>query len=199
MAEKEIEVLVVDDERTICDLLDDALTEWGYKCTTAINGRRALQELEKKRFDVILLDIRLPGMSGMDVLQEIWLHHADTPAIMITGVDDVDTSVQAMKMGASDYIVKPLDLDKLAASIETALKAKQAVPKTSPEMEAIARGVEVRLDPSFNYWRAVTQSTTEIARRLGVAEEEIQQWVISKTEVDSEKSKLVDSVEDESE
>ena len=199
MAEKEIEVLVVDDERTICDLLDDALTEWGYKCTTAISGRRALQELEKKRFDVILLDIRLPGMSGIDVLQEIWLHHADTPAIMITGVDDVDTSVQAMKMGASDYIVKPLDLDKLAASIETALKAKRATPKTSPEMEAIARGVEARLDPSFSYWREVTQSTTEIARRLGVAEKEIQQWVISKTEVDSEKSKLVDSVEDESE
>ena len=199
MAEKEIEVLVVDDERTICNLLSDALTEWGYRVTIAISGRRALQELEKRNFDVILLDIRLPGMSGMDVLQEIWLHHAGTPTIMITGVNDVDTSVQAMKMGASDYIVKPLDLDKLAASIKTALKAKKKEPKTSPEIEAIARGVEARLDPSFNYWRAVTQSTTEIARELGVAEKDIEQWVLSKTRIDTEKGKLFDSVEDESE
>ena len=146
-----------------------------------------------------MLDIRLPGMSGIDVLQEIWLHHVDIPTIMITGVNDVDTSVQAMKLGASDYIVKPIDLDRLAASIETALKAKRAAPKTSPEMESIARGVEARLDPSFSHWRAVTQSTTEIARRLGVAEKEIQQWVISKTKTGSEKSKLVDSVEDEAE
>ena len=101
-----------------------------------------------------------------------------------------------MKLGASDYIVKPLDLEKVANSIEAALKARQAAPKPSAKMEAIAHGVEARLDPSSILSNTVTQKSVEIAQRLGIAAEEIKQWAKVKSKLDSEKSKLFGSSAD---
>ncbi len=122
MVSKKPNVLIVDDEQVVCDLLHDELSERGYLCTTVLSGDDALGKLAKQDFDVVLLDIRLPGMSGMEVLREIWLNHGNTATIMITAVNDVDTAVEAMKLGASDYIVKPFDLDRVNTSIRAALK-----------------------------------------------------------------------------
>ncbi len=196
MTKQATRVIVVDDDRIVCDFLQSALAELGYQCTTVLSGSRALQELETQKYDVMLLDIRLPGMSGMDVLREIWLNHSNTATIMITGINDIDTAVESMKLGASDYIVKPLDLEKVANSIEAALKARQAAPKPSTKMEAIAHGVEARLDPSSILSKTVTQKSVEIAQRLGIAEEEIKQWAEVKSKLDSEKSKLFGSSAD---
>ena len=121
MGDKKARVLIVDDEQVVCDLLHDDLSDRGYLCATALNGDEALKNLAKQDFDVVLLDIRLPGMSGMEVLREIWLNHSKTATIMITAVNDVDTAVEAMKLGASDYIVKPFELDRVDASIRTTL------------------------------------------------------------------------------
>ena len=108
--------------------------------------------------------------------------------IMITAINDVDTAVEAMKLGALDYIVKPLDLDKVSASIDTALETKEATAsKPSASIDAIALGVEVKLDPLSNYSKLVTERTVEVARRLGIDEEEIQQWVAERARLDSSK------------
>jgi len=180
MGSKKARVLIVDDEQVVCDLLHDELSDRGYLCATALNGHEALKNLAKQDFDVILLDIRLPGMSGMEVLREIWLNHINTATIMITAVNDVDTAVEAMRLGASDYIVKPFKLDKIAASIRTALETKQVAEKPPAEMEAIASGVEAKLDPFSAYSKVVTQRTIKIAQQLGIAEEEIQRWEAAK-------------------
>lgn len=177
---KKLSVLVVDDEPALCNLLSEALTCRGYECSTTLTGDDALAYLSVQEFDVVLLDIRLPGMSGMEVLREIWLNHHNIATIMMTAVNDVDTAVEAMKLGASDYIVKPFELDKVDASMRTAFEAKLAVKEPLPEMDAIARGVEAKFDPFSAHSKVVTQRTVEIARQLGIAEEEIQRWAASK-------------------
>lgn len=193
MAGKNPRVLIVDDEPVVCDLLHEGLSERGYLCTAVLNGNDALAKLAKEDFDVVLLDIRLPGMSGMDVLREIWLNHSNTAAIMITAIKDVDTAVEAMKLGASDYIVKPFDLDRVEASIHTTLETKPAADKPPTELDAIAHGIEAKLDSlTLNAW-VVTQRTTGIARQLGIAEEEIQRWITARTELDTKRGKIIKS------
>jgi len=142
-------------------------------------------------FDAVLLDIRLPGMSGMEVLREIWLNHGKTATIMITAVNDVDTAVEAIKLGASDYIVKPFELDKVATSIRTALKTKLATGKVSSDMDILARGVERKVESITHYSWIVTERTIGVARQLGIAEEEIQRWVEMRAELDSEKERAI--------
>ena len=186
-------LLIVDDEQVVCDVLHDELTERGYLCTTVLNGDDALTKLAAEGFDVVLLDIRLPGMSGMEVLHEIWLNHRDTATIMITAVNDVDTAVEAIKYGATDYIVKPFDLDRVHTSICAALWSQQGngATKASTQMDAIALGVEARLAPFFTMSRVVTKRTIEVARQLGIAEEEIQRWEEAKQGLDSKRDTLI--------
>ena len=193
MVNKKPSVLIVDDEQVVCDVLYEELSERDYLCATALSGKDALAKLATEDFAVVLLDIRLPGMSGMEVLREIWLNHSNAATIMITAVNDVSTAVEAMKLGASDYLVKPFDLDRVATSIHTALETKQAAQKSPTEIDAIARGVEVKLDPFPAFSRVVTERTIDIARQLDIAEAEIQQWASAKTVLDSERNKVTKS------
>lgn len=174
-------ILIVDDNPVLCDVLQDELSERGYQCTTVLDGSSALAKLANQDFDAILLDIRLPGISGMEVLRKIRLEHEKTATIMVTAVDDVATAVEAMKLGASEYIVKPFDLDAVDASIHAALKAKRVGSKPSSELDAIARGVDLKLDPFSTYAKMITERTVDVARKLGIDEAEIQHWVANKS------------------
>ena len=185
MTPKKPRVLIVDDEQVVCDLLREELSERGYLCTTVLSGNDALAKLDKEDFDVVLLDIRMPGMSGMDVLREVWSNHSHTAVIMITAVNDVDTAVQAIQLGASAYIVKPFELDRIDASIRAALESKPATDKSLAEMDAIARGVESKVDPG--HFKMLTRKTIDIARKLGIAEHEIQKWAAAKAQFDSKR------------
>ena len=193
MVSKKPSVLIVDDEQVVCDLLHNELSEGGYLCTTALDGNDALAKLAIQDFDVVLLDIKLPGMSGMEVLQEIWLNHGNTATIMITAINDVGTAVEAMKLGASDYIVKPFGLDRVDTSMRTALEAKRAVQKSPTEMDAIVIGVEAKLDPFSSYSKIVTQRTIDIARQLSIPEEKIQRWALAKAKLDSDRDRVIRS------
>ncbi len=199
MAPKKPSVLIVDDEQVVCDLLYDELSEQGYQCTTALSGDDALAKLAEQDFEAVLLDIRLPGMSGMEVLRETWLNHRNAATIMITAVNDVSAAVEAMKLGASDYIVKPFDLDRVNTSIRTALEVKSAISKPVAEIDAIAQGVEAKLDPFSAFSRVVVQRTVDIAQQLGFAEEEIQQWAAIKATLDEERKRIVKSPPDKPE
>ncbi len=190
MINKKLSVLVVDDEQVICDVLYEGLSERGYKCTTVLSGKDALAKVAAEDFDAVLLDIRLPGMSGMEVLRELWLNHGNTATIMITAINDVNTAVEAMKLGASDYLVKPFELDKIETSIRTAIDTKQTTGKSSTQMDSIARGVEAKFDPLSSYSKLVTQKTIDIAQQLGIAEEEIQRWAATKATLDSKKDSV---------
>jgi len=106
-------VLVVEDDGDLRDLLVETLTRWGYHVTSAGNGTEALTLLEGRLFDVALLDIWLPGKDGLQLLEEIKRHDSALEVVMMTGDPLVSTAVQALKAGAYDYLIKPLNLEEL--------------------------------------------------------------------------------------
>lgn len=113
-------VLVVDDEEPIRDVLNQALGRQGYETLSAASGEEALTVLSQTDVDVMLLDVRTPGLSGLDVLRELQSHNHEIPTIMVTVASDVQTVVDAMKSGAHDYIVKPFDMDELMLKVQNA-------------------------------------------------------------------------------
>src|SRR3989442_13230241 len=106
-------VLVVEDDGDLRDLLVETLTRWGCHVTSAGNGTEALTLLEGRLFDVALLDIWLPGHVGLPLLEEIKRHDSTLEVVMMTGDPLVSTAVQALKAGAYDYLIKPLNLEQL--------------------------------------------------------------------------------------
>jgi len=108
-----MKILMVDDEKQIGCLLDDFLSQKGYQVITATSGEEALEKLEEESPHLILLDIRMPGMDGMECLRRIKAKDEKIGVIMTTGVGDMETINEALKLGVNDYILKPIDLDYL--------------------------------------------------------------------------------------
>src|SRR5262245_19145582 len=100
-------VLVVDVEAVICDFLRDFLEFEGFRAETAHSGEEAVDLLKKHTFDLLLTDLKMPGMGGLDLLHRITDSEADTVMIIMTGYGTVETAIEAMKKGAFDYILKP--------------------------------------------------------------------------------------------
>lgn len=106
-------VLVVDDEEALLDILSRWLARGGYEVDKAAGGREAANMLASNTYDVIVSDISMPGLDGMGVLQMARERDADVPVILATGAPDLGSAIEAIRKGAFDYLVKPLDLDKL--------------------------------------------------------------------------------------
>lgn len=115
-----IKILVVDDEKPICDLIDLNLSSAGYHCTTVQDGTAAIEMIEKEEFDLILLDIMLPGVDGYDVME--YVRPLGVPVIFITAKHEVKDRVKGLKLGADDYLVKPFDVVELLARVEAVLR-----------------------------------------------------------------------------
>ena len=118
-------VLVVDDEPSICDILARTVETLGYPWQVSPSGDQALREMCSRDFALVLSDIRMPGVDGLELLRRVISHHPHTAFIMITAVADVETAVSALRMGAYDYIVKPFDIDDVTERIESALIRRQ--------------------------------------------------------------------------
>ena len=117
-------VLIVDDDTDIRGLLGEALTRWGYDPTLAANGREAVDLVSHRIFDAALVDIWMPEMDGLQVLQEIKRHDPALEVVMLTGNPMVETAVQALKSGAYDYLIKPLNLDELQHLMQQVLEKR---------------------------------------------------------------------------
>ena len=115
-------ILIVDDEPFNLDLLAQEVRELGYDVERARDGAEALTRTESYRPDLMLLDYMMPGMNGLDVLQEIRRREWDVPVIMITAHGSIDVAVQAMKLGAADFIEKPFEPDHMAVIIRKVLE-----------------------------------------------------------------------------
>ena len=115
-----IKILVVDDEKSICDLIDLNLSASGYHCQSVQNGLDAIDLIEKENFDLILLDIMLPGAGGYDVME--YIRPLKIPVIFITAKHEVKDRVKGLKLGADDYLVKPFDVVELIARVEAVLR-----------------------------------------------------------------------------
>ena len=118
-------LLVVDDERSMRELLSIVLRREGYDVTLAENGRAAIEHLESGRFDLLISDIKMPDMTGVDVLRAAKRLDPDILGIMITAFASADTAIEAMRLGAHDYLSKPFDVDELKMKVRNALEQRQ--------------------------------------------------------------------------
>jgi diguanylate cyclase (GGDEF)-like protein/PAS domain S-box-containing protein len=135
-------ILVVDDQETNRDLLKRRLERKGYKVETADSGVTALNCIERQKYDLVMLDVEMPGMTGLDVLSEIrrTRSHLQLPVIMVTGRTESEDIIKALNLGANDYITKPVDMPVAAARIQTHLSLKwtEEALRESEERYALA-------------------------------------------------------------
>ena len=129
-------VLLVDDEKDFIEMLSLRLKEVGEKITVAYSGQEGLDALGKADIDVVILDIKMPGMDGIETLTEIKKKHPLVEVIMLTGHGSTETAVQGMKLGAFDYLMKPADFNDLNAKLEGARKRKDEQEERIRKAEA---------------------------------------------------------------
>jgi two-component system nitrogen regulation response regulator NtrX len=118
-------VLVVDDEQGIRQVLEDVLGDEGYQVTAVENGFQALEVLARETIDLVILDVWLPNMGGIDVLKRIKQDWPDVEVVVISGHANINMAVQAVKIGAFDFLEKPLSLEKTITVVENALKLEE--------------------------------------------------------------------------
>ena len=131
-------VLLVDDEKDFVEMLSLRLNESGEKVIAAHSGKECLEKLEKTDVDVVILDIKMPGMDGIETLKEIKKRFPLVEVIMLTGHGTTETAVKGMKLGAIDYLLKPADFNDLTTKLVAAGKRKD-------EQEERIRKAEERL------------------------------------------------------
>lgn len=125
-------VLVVDDDEKICWAFTQFLESENYNPTIANSAEEGLRRIESDKPDVVLLDVNLPGMSGLEALSEIKIHHPWVIVVIITAYDDVETTIEAMRLHAFDFVPKPIDLDVVKSVLERAFRT-QSVRSTLPD------------------------------------------------------------------
>ena len=131
-------ILVIDDERAIRNSLKEILEYEKHRVSLASNGLEGLELLKKEQFDALLLDIKMEGMDGMEVLEQVSKEYPDLPVVMISGHGTVDTAVKAIKMGAFDFIEKPLDLNRLLITLRNAMDKGKLVTETKTLRKKVA-------------------------------------------------------------
>jgi cyclic di-GMP phosphodiesterase len=195
-------ILVVDDELATRKLLTVMLGEAGLPCKAAACAEEGLMALETEPVDAVLSDLQMPGTSGMAFLAEVRRRYRHLAFLMMTGVDDIRVGIEAMKKGADDYLVKPLQIEVVMASLERALEKKrlekelenyrlhleEMVKERTGQLEAalwrVERGyehtlealgaaIDLRDSETSGHSRRVTLYSTRIAKELGLAEHEL--------------------------
>jgi DNA-binding NtrC family response regulator len=147
-------ILIVDDEEAMCRILSRLLSTHGYEVLTTGNGHEALKTAHRQSISLLITDLMMPGMNGLQLLTDLKKFDPDIPVILITAYGTVDTAVQAMKGGAYDYILKPFDNDEIVFTVEKALKNSAASTKkmrslhgklligTSPNIKAVYEKID---------------------------------------------------------
>lgn len=114
-------ILIVDDEKSMCDLIETDLRRRGYAPESVADAVAALERVREGDFDVVLTDLNMPGVSGIELCERVAAHRPDVPVVVITAFGSLETAISAIKAGAYDFVTKPVDLDILAVSLERAL------------------------------------------------------------------------------
>ena len=203
MTSRQESILVVDDEKTIRRLLHQKLSSEGYQCQEATNAEQALEKLKNNLISLVVLDIKMPGKSGIELLPEIKAVHPNTAVVMATATTDINTAIQCMKQGAYDYITKPFDLDDVLLSVDRALdkrrleleikesrqhleemvaertaELRQAIEKIKlaslDTIHRLAQAAEYRDEGTGARIKRIGQYSAAIARKMGLNEGEIE-------------------------
>ena len=183
-------ILVIEDEAAIRRVLVKILTEENdqYEVTEAENGLEGLEQLRAADYDLVLCDIKMPKMDGVEVLEEGRKSKPETPFIMISGHGDLDTAVNTMRMGAFDYISKPPDLNRLLTTVRNALDRKELVAqnrilkkKVSKNFEMIGESQEIQDIKGMIEKVAPTDARVLITGSNGTGKELVAHWIHEKS------------------
>ena len=118
-------VLVVDDEPNICDLLNELLSRQGYVIETCLNGQEALTKVRAGAYDMVISDLKMPGINGIELIRTVKSESPDTATVLVTGFATVETAVEALRFGADDYVTKPFNIEELRKVVGRGLETRQ--------------------------------------------------------------------------
>jgi putative two-component system response regulator len=183
-------VLIVDDEDGIRQALDRFLTRQGYRVAQASDAAQALAQIAAAHPHAMLCDIRMPNMSGVELVPKALAADTDLAVIMLTAIDEPRTAIECLKLGAYDYLIKPVDLDELEVSLASALRRRQLeidrrelerwlareVAVRTRELEERTEAIEaVALDAlaAARGWDGTKEAVGRLAQELGVDPEEL--------------------------
>ena len=198
-----VRVLAVDDELAASKLIALMLSSPAFHCTTASSGEEALVALQGERFDAVISDLQMPGISGLELLTQVRRSYPHMAFLVTTGVDDLEVGVQAMRCGADDYLVKPLRESAILVSLESALHKRQleqevenyrqhleemVVERTSrlhqalhqlennyeSTLQALGAAIDLRDSETAGHSRRVCRYSLEIARAIGWSEKQLE-------------------------
>jgi putative two-component system response regulator len=188
-------ILIVDDEEAIRRILNQKLSREGYRCHEAGNSSQAVDELRNNAIDLVILDIKMPGKSGAELLPEIRTSYPDTAVVMATAITDTSTAIQCMKQGAYDYITKPFNLDEVILGVDRALEKRrlelenrdyqqhleQKVEEQAKKIRAsflsaitaLAYALEAKDKYTSGHSQRVAETSVAIAKELGMPQDSI--------------------------
>jgi putative nucleotidyltransferase with HDIG domain len=198
-----VRVLAVDDELAASKLIALMLSSPAFRCTTASSGEEALVALQGERFDAVISDLQMPGISGLELLTQVRRSYPHMAFLVTTGVDDLEVGVQAMRCGADDYLVKPLRESAIRVSLESALHKRQlelevenyrqhleemVVERTGrlhaalhqlennyeSTLQALGAAIDLRDSETAGHSRRVCRYSLEIARAIGWSDKQLE-------------------------
>jgi putative two-component system response regulator len=189
-------LLIVDDEDVIRKVLHLKLSREGYTCQEANNAEQAVHVLETIPIALLVLDIKMPGKSGIELLPEIKAHYPDTAVIMATAVNDIDVAIQCLKQGADDYICKPFNLEEVSLAVQRALEKRRLQlelreyqqfleEKVEEQMigarrlflgaiEALVSALEAKDKYTGGHSRRVTEIALAVGKELGLSAQDVE-------------------------
>lgn len=182
------DLLIIDDEKAIRKTLSEILSFEGYKIEEAADGEEGLKKFKEKNYDLVLCDIKMPKLDGIEFLQKAGEYNPDVPIIMISGHGNIETAVEAVKKGAFDYISKPPDLNRLLITIRNAMDKGKLVTETKVLKRKVSRVQEMigESEPIVKIKETIDKVAPTEARILitgdnGVGKELVARWVHEKS------------------
>ncbi|HJX72394.1 MAG TPA: sigma-54 dependent transcriptional regulator [Bacteroidales bacterium] len=182
-------ILVIDDEKSIRNTLQEILEYEGHTVELATNGPEGLESFDKSTFDIVLCDIKMPDMDGIEVLEKLMQKSRDIAVIMISGHGNIDTAVEAIKKGAYDFIEKPLDLNRLLVAIRNAMERTELVTETRSLKKKVTGTYDIvgespAIQKVFEMIERVapTDARVLITGKNGTGKELVARWLHEKSE-----------------
>jgi len=182
-------ILVIDDEKSIRNTLQEVLEYENHKVDLATNGSEGLDLFNSHDYDIVLCDIKMPGMDGIEVLEKLVQRSHDIPVIMISGHGNIDTAVEAIKKGAYDFIEKPLDLNRLLVTMRNATERNELVTETrvlkrriSKTYDIVGESVSIQRVKDMIERVAPTEARVLITGDNGTGKELVARWLHEKSQ-----------------